>query len=104
MICNIKDAYNDPRFDPSHDKQTGYKTKSILCGPIKDQNDKIVGVLQIINKKDDTAFSDLDAEVSERHWALYSFVRFPLLTQNNPSFLFPLRRCSPSSAPRQASP
>lgn len=47
VICNIKDAYNDPRFDPSNDKQTGYKTKSILCGPIKDQNDKIVGVLQV---------------------------------------------------------
>ncbi|GMH82160.1 hypothetical protein TrVE_jg12999 [Triparma verrucosa] len=63
VICNIKDAYNDPRFDPSFDRETGYKTKSILCGPIKDQNDNIVGVLQVINKKDDSVFSDLDAEM-----------------------------------------
>lgn len=27
VICNIKDAYNDPRFDPSFDRETGYKTK-----------------------------------------------------------------------------
>lgn len=53
---NIKDAYKDKRFDPTTDKRTGYKTKSILCmairEPIKDKNKKgnIIGVLQILNK------------------------------------------------------
>lgn len=63
IICNIKDAYNDPRFDPTHDRESGYKTNTILCGPIKDNQDNIVGVLQVINKKDNSAFSDLDAEM-----------------------------------------
>ncbi len=55
---NIKDAYQDDRFDPSTDKKTGYKTKSILCMPIrepvKEENKKgeIIGVLQILNKID----------------------------------------------------
>ena len=31
---NIKDAYNDERFNPDVDKSTGYKTKTILCMPI----------------------------------------------------------------------
>src|SRR6266545_2397048 len=29
----LRDAYNDPRFDPSTDQRTGYRTKSILCVP-----------------------------------------------------------------------
>ena len=32
---NIKDAYNDKRFNKSVDKKTGYRTKTILCMPIK---------------------------------------------------------------------
>lgn len=32
---NIPDAYNDPRFNPDIDKETGYRTKTILCMPIK---------------------------------------------------------------------
>lgn len=62
MITNIKDAYQDERFDSSNDRNTGYQTKTILCGPIRDQSDNIVGVLQVINKKDGT-FSDLDSEM-----------------------------------------
>jgi adenylate cyclase len=33
-IINIPDAYQDPRFNPSHDKKTGYKTNTILCAPV----------------------------------------------------------------------
>ncbi len=49
---NIKDAYQDPRFNPEVDMKTGYRTKTILCQPIKDKDGKIVGVFQLINKKD----------------------------------------------------
>jgi len=49
---NLKDAYEDPRFNPEIDKKTGYRTKTILCQAIKDKNDKVVGVFQLINKKD----------------------------------------------------
>ena len=54
---NIKDAYKDSRFDPTTDKKTGYKTKSILCMPIrepvKDEKEigEIIGVIQILNCK-----------------------------------------------------
>jgi GAF domain-containing protein len=57
-VINIKDAYNDKRFDPTTDKKTGYKTRSILCMPIREpvkkkgQVGEIIGVLQILNKKD----------------------------------------------------
>mmetsp|Transcript_28962 Transcript_28962/g.34161 ORF Transcript_28962/g.34161 Transcript_28962/m.34161 type:complete len:475 (+) Transcript_28962:83-1507(+) len=47
---NIPDCYADSRFDPSFDSQTGYKTKNMVCSPIKDTTGTVVGVLQIINK------------------------------------------------------
>lgn len=49
-VVNIEDAYLDDRFNRSVDKQTGYRTRSILCMPIH-YNDQIIGVAQLINKK-----------------------------------------------------
>lgn len=51
QLLNIEDAYTDPRFNPEVDKGTGYRTRSILCGPIKDLQGEIIGVIQVINKK-----------------------------------------------------
>jgi K+-sensing histidine kinase KdpD len=48
---NIPDAYSDPRFNPEVDKRTGYRTKTILCMPMKDKESKIVGVFQLLNKE-----------------------------------------------------
>ncbi len=47
---NIKDAYNDSRFNPEVDKSTGYTTKTILCMPIKNNNQEIIGAFQVLNK------------------------------------------------------
>jgi adenylate cyclase len=49
-IVNIVDAYQDPRFNPDVDKKSGYCTKTILCMPIRNSQNQVVGVLQIINK------------------------------------------------------
>lgn len=54
---NIPDAYNDNRFDPSTDKRTGYRTRSILCMPVweplsTEDNRQIMGVIQVLNKKE----------------------------------------------------
>ena len=47
---NIPDAYNDSRFNPDIDKKTGYRTKTILCMPIKNNNQEIIGAFQVLNK------------------------------------------------------
>ena len=47
---NIPDAYNDPRFNPDIDKETGYRTKTILCMPIRNNNQEIIGAFQVLNK------------------------------------------------------
>ncbi len=49
---NIPDAYADPRFNQAVDRQTGYRTRSILCMPLNNYEGKRVGVIQVLNKRD----------------------------------------------------
>jgi len=48
---NIADVYQDERFEPAQDRKTGFRTRSLLCLPIRNNNEQIVGVLQLLNKK-----------------------------------------------------
>uniref|UniRef100_A0A8C1KPJ2 Phosphodiesterase n=1 Tax=Cyprinus carpio TaxID=7962 RepID=A0A8C1KPJ2_CYPCA len=66
---NIKNAYEDPRFNAEVDQITGYKTQSILCLPIKNHRDEVVGVAQAINKRcgENSAFTEQD----ERDFSSY---------------------------------
>ena len=49
---NIDDAYRDPRFNQAVDKDTGYRTRNILCMPIATRGGNKVGVMEILNKKE----------------------------------------------------
>lgn len=49
-IMNIKDAYEDSRFNPDIDLKTGYITNSILSMPICNYEGEVIGVAEIINK------------------------------------------------------
>lgn len=63
QTLNIPDAYDNPNFNQAIDKKTGYRTKSILCMPIKFE-DAIIGVLQLINKTTGSAvFTEDDEDV-----------------------------------------
>lgn len=47
----LLDAYADPRFDRSQDQRSGFRTRSMLCVPIRNRDGRVVGVLQLLNKK-----------------------------------------------------
>ncbi|CAN5858367.1 hypothetical protein BH11MYX3_BH11MYX3_27030 [soil metagenome] len=51
-IVNIPDAYADQRFQPSVDLKSGYRTRSILSVPMLGALGGLVGVLQVLNKRD----------------------------------------------------
>jgi adenylate cyclase len=61
VTMNIPYAYADLRFNPSFDKQTGFFTRSILCVPISNKDNRVIGVTQVLNKKGGT-FSDEDEQ------------------------------------------
>jgi HD-GYP domain-containing protein (c-di-GMP phosphodiesterase class II) len=54
-ILNIKDAYRIRalpfRLNRDFDEKFGYRTKSMLVVPMKNQKDEAIGVLQLINSK-----------------------------------------------------
>ena len=60
----ILDAYKDERFDKSVDMRTGYRTKSILCTPLKTVTGETIGVSQLLNKSG-TPFNEQDLEILE---------------------------------------
>ncbi len=47
---NIKDAYQDVRFQGEWDRRIGYRTRSTLCVPMKNHHGRTIGVLQALNK------------------------------------------------------
>ncbi len=60
---NIPDAYRDERFNPENDRQTGYQTKSILCMPLVNHEEEVVGVIQVLNKGGGAAFDGYDEQL-----------------------------------------
>jgi HD-GYP domain-containing protein (c-di-GMP phosphodiesterase class II) len=57
-VLNIEDVYHIPAdreygFGISYDKSTGYRSKSMLTVPMQDHKGEILGVIQLINRKND---------------------------------------------------
>jgi sigma-B regulation protein RsbU (phosphoserine phosphatase) len=61
---NLEDAWKDKRFYAGFDVKSGFKTKTMLCMPMKNREGKIIGVFQVLNKnrgvfdRDDEKFLD----------------------------------------------
>ena len=56
-IC-VDDAYEDDRFNRAVDRDTGYRTKSLLCVPLLDGDGRLIGAFQGINKLEGLFDSD----------------------------------------------
>ncbi len=71
---NIADAYNEDGFDftgtREFDRTTGYRTRSMLTFPLKNHEQEIIGVLQLINARDQNTnevivFNAIDQQLAE---------------------------------------
>lgn len=58
----INDVTRDRRFFAQSDKQTGFLTRSLIAVPLK-VKEKTIGVLEAINRVDDTPFLEEDIEL-----------------------------------------
>ncbi len=71
QTVNIADAYTEEGFDFSgtkrFDRTTGYRSKSFLTVPMKNHEDEIIGVLQLINATDRTSGEILPFSDSDQH-------------------------------------
>jgi len=70
---NIADAYTQEGFDFSgtknFDKKTGYRSQSFLTVPMKNHENEIIGVLQLINAKNPVTSAVVPFSVADQHLA-----------------------------------
>jgi len=57
VSLNIDTKNDKVRFSEEMDKVTGFETKSIICGPISNREDKIIGVIEVLNKRNEDRFT-----------------------------------------------
>lgn len=58
----IDRPYEDPRFDPSFDAETGFVTRNIIAAPLLARDGRRLGVLQVLNSRQGAYFSTNDAQ------------------------------------------
>ena len=56
------DAYAHPLFNPEVDRQTGFRTRSVLCVPVGDRAGRVFAVAQLLNKRSGAPFDDADED------------------------------------------
>ena len=56
------DVSQDPRFFSGVDEKTGFKTKSVMCAPLK-QYDQVIGVLEALNTTNSNGFTEADLQL-----------------------------------------
>jgi HD-GYP domain-containing protein (c-di-GMP phosphodiesterase class II) len=59
-VLNVVDAWELPYFDRTFDQEHRFRTKSVLCMPIKNHVGDRIGVIQVINKTDKERFDSED--------------------------------------------
>ncbi len=62
QVAIVNDVLEDERFTKRIDARTGFNTQSLLCVPLKAQ-ERILGVIEVVNRTDGSTFSRADAEV-----------------------------------------
>ncbi|XP_071577810.1 cGMP-dependent 3',5'-cyclic phosphodiesterase-like isoform X1 [Temnothorax nylanderi] len=69
-LLNIRDAYNHPLFYRGIDEATGFRTRNILCFPIRDEKgivdvkSYVLGVAQLCNKINGLYFDAFDEQIA----------------------------------------
>jgi two-component system response regulator HydG len=57
VSLNIDTKTDKVRFSEEMDKMTGFDTRSIICSPITNREDKIIGVIEVLNKRNEDRFT-----------------------------------------------
>lgn len=62
-LVNVADAYESEHFDSSKDRKYGLRTKEVLCAPIISEEGSLLGVIQVINKREAGGFTREDEKL-----------------------------------------
>ena len=62
QVAIVNDALEDKRFSKRIDASIGFTTRNLICVPLK-VRERILGVIEVVNRADGSSFSPADAEV-----------------------------------------
>jgi Nif-specific regulatory protein len=71
---NIDAQTDKVRFSHDMDKKTGFETKSILCNPISNRDDKVIGVIEVLNRRNQDRFTEEDEKTMKVLALIFSSV------------------------------
>lgn len=71
---NIDAQTDRVRFSHDMDKKTGFETKSILCNPISNRDDKVIGVIEVLNRRNQDRFTEEDEKTMKVLALIFSSV------------------------------
>lgn len=74
VSLNIDTKTDKIRYSNEFDNKTGFQTKSILCSPISNREDKIIGVIEILNKRNQDRFTVEDEKTMKVLSLIFSSV------------------------------
>ncbi len=74
VALNIDVVHDKSRFNDSFDRHLNYETKSIICYPIHNREDKIIGVIEVLNKRNQDRFTVEDEKTMKVLTLLFSSV------------------------------
>jgi Nif-specific regulatory protein len=74
VSLNIDTQTDLVRFSEKMDNLTGFETKSILCHPITNREDKVIGVIEILNKRNEDRFTVEDEKTMKVLSLIFSSV------------------------------
>ena len=74
VALNIDTIHDSTRFNEAFDKKFGFETKSIICHPIHNREDKIIGVIEVLNKRNEDRFTIEDEKTMKVLSLIFSSV------------------------------
>ena len=74
VSLNIDTQTDKVRFSEVIDDKTGYTTKSILCSPVTNREDKVIGVIEVLNKRNENRFTVEDEKTMKVLQLIFSSV------------------------------
>ncbi len=74
VALNIDTKKDETRFNKEFDEKFAFETRSIICHPIHNREDKIIGVIEVINKRNQDRFSVEDEKTMKVLSLIFSSV------------------------------
>lgn len=74
VALNIDTKHDQTRFNEDFDKKFEFETRSIICHPIHNREDKIIGVIEVINKRNQDRFTVEDEKTMKVLTLIFSSV------------------------------